>query len=117
MAAQQKTEMVKTSHLKASRLFALDGLRGLIIALMALDHANHFVAQKHPPSEIWDGVFPVYYDTLTFLTRLVTHLAAPGFFFLMGAGIALFARSRQEQGWSRWAIVRHFLMSLILPRI
>ena len=60
----------------------LDALRGLIILVMALDHANHFIAQKHPPSEIWDGVFPVYYDVLAFLTRLVTHVAAPGFFFL-----------------------------------
>jgi uncharacterized membrane protein len=110
MSAQQKSQTVTTTHHKASRLFALDGLRGLIIVLMALDHANHFVAQKHPPSEIWDGAFPVYYDTLTFLTRLVTHLAAPGFFFLMGAGIALFVRTRLEQGWSRWAIVRHFLI-------
>jgi uncharacterized membrane protein len=110
MSAQQKSQTVMTTHHKASRLFAPDGLRGLIIVLMALDHANHFVAQKHPPSEIWDGVFPVYYDTLTFLTRLVTHLAAPGFFLLMGAGMALFARSRQEGGWSRWAIIRHFLI-------
>ena len=93
---------------KAPRLFAVDALRGLIMVLMALDHANHFVAHKHPPSEIWDGVFPVYYDPLAFVTRLVTHLAAPGFFLLMGLGMALFARSRREKGWSRWAVVRHF---------
>lgn len=93
---------------KASRLFAVDALRGSIILVMALDHANHFVAQKHPPSEFWDGAFPVYYDIVAFLTRLVTHLAAPGFFFLMGIGMMLFARSRQERGWSRWACIRHF---------
>ena len=93
---------------KASRLFAVDALRGLCIVVMALDHANHFVAQKHPPGEIWDGVFPVYYDALTFLTRLVTHLAAPGFFLLMGIGMLLFARTRGERGWGRWAIMRHF---------
>ncbi|NIV33952.1 MAG: hypothetical protein GWN58_32260, partial [Anaerolineae bacterium] len=57
---------------RPSRLFAVDALRGLIIVLMALDHANYFIAQKHPPSEIWDGVFPVYHDILTFLTRFVT---------------------------------------------
>ena len=99
---------------KPSRLFAVDALRGLIIVFMALDHANHFIAQKHPPSEIWDGVFPVYYDTLTFLTRLVTHFAAPGFFLLMGVGMFLFARSRAERGWSRWAIIRHFLIRGVL---
>jgi uncharacterized membrane protein len=110
MSEQHENRTAEEVRHKASRLFALDALRGLIIAFMALDHANHFVAQKHPPSEIWDGVFPVYYDTLAFLTRLVTHLAAPGFFFLMGAGLSLFAHSRQERGWSRWAVIRHFLI-------
>jgi uncharacterized membrane protein len=93
---------------KPARLYAVDALRGLLMALMALDHANHFVAHKHPPGEIWDGVFPVYYDPLTFITRLVTHLAAPGFFLLMGIGMALLTRSRRERGWSRWAVLRHF---------
>jgi uncharacterized membrane protein len=110
MSERSETPVAGQIAPKVLRLFPLDALRGLIIVLMALDHANYFVAQKHPPSEIWDGVFPVYYDTLTFLTRLVTHLAAPGFFFLMGAGMALFARSRQERGWSRWAIIQHFLI-------
>jgi uncharacterized membrane protein len=95
---------------KPSRLLAVDALRGLIIVFMALDHANHFIAQKHSSGEIWDGVFPVYYDTLTFLTRFVTHFAAPGFFLLMGVGMFLFARSRTQRGWSRWAIIRHFLV-------
>jgi len=95
---------------KASRLLPLDALRGLIIVLMALDHANHFIAQQHSPGEYWGGPFPVYHDALTFLTRLVTHLSAPGFFFLMGAGMLLFAHSRRKQGWSEWAIIGHFLI-------
>jgi len=33
------------------RLFALDALRGLIMLLMALDHANWFIAQKHSTGE------------------------------------------------------------------
>jgi uncharacterized membrane protein len=93
---------------EAPRLYALDALRGLLLVLMALDHANHFVAQQHPPAEIWDGVFPSYDSPLAFITRLVTHLAAPGFFLLMGAGMALLTRTRRERGWSRWAIIRHF---------
>jgi uncharacterized membrane protein len=47
---------------------------------------------------------------LAFLTRWITHLAAPGFFFLMGVGMVLFASSRKGQGWSHWAITRHFLL-------
>ena len=110
MPDTQENQVHETATAKASRLVAVDALRGLIIVLMALDHAKYFIAQKHPPSEIWDGVFPVYYDVLAFLTRLVTHVAAPGFFFLMGMGMLLFAHSRRERGWSRWAVIRHFLI-------
>jgi uncharacterized membrane protein len=110
MSDNNENHAVKDVRQKASRIFAPDALRGLIIIFMALDHANHFVAHKHPPGEIWDGVFPVYYDVVAFLTRLVTHLAAPGFFFLMGVGMLLFAHSRRERGWGKWPIIRHFLI-------
>jgi uncharacterized membrane protein len=92
------------------RLFAPDALRGLIIVLMALDHANIFIAHKHSTGEYWGGAFPVYNDALAFLTRFVTHFCAPGFFLLMGVGTALFAHSRQERGWTRAEIIRHFLI-------
>ncbi len=91
-----------------ARLLAVDGLRGFIIVFMALDHANHFVAQKHSTGEYWGGPFPAYDEALPFLTRLITHQAAPGFFFLMGVGMIFYAQSRQEAGWSRWAVLRHF---------
>jgi len=99
-----------------SRILPLDALRGLIIVFMALDHANNFIAQKHSSGEYWGGQFPVYRDALPFLTRLVTHLSAPGFFFLMGVGMLLFAermlviRPRRKQGWGEWSIVAHFLI-------
>jgi uncharacterized membrane protein len=93
---------------KSVRLIPLDALRGLIIVLMALDHANIFVAQKHSSGEYWGGDFPVYHDSLAFLTRLVTHLAAPGFFFLMGAGMVLMANARRKQGQGYQDILPHF---------
>jgi uncharacterized membrane protein len=92
------------------RLAAVDALRGLIIAFMALDHTSLLVAQRHTASEIWYGVFPVYYDPLAFLTRLITHLCAPGFFLLMGAGMALSAASRRERGWTNARIARAFAL-------
>jgi uncharacterized membrane protein len=95
---------------QASRLLAIDALRGLIMVLMAVDHANYFVAQQHSTGEHWGGPFPAYADALPFLTRLITHPAAPGFSFLMGVGMALFAHSRRKQGWSEWRIIRHFLV-------
>ena len=95
---------------QSSRLLPVDALRGLIIIFMALDHANYFVAQKHSSGEMWGGPFPTYTDPLAFLTRVVTHFSAPGFFFLMGVGMFLFANARRKQSWSEWAIVRFFLI-------
>ncbi|HEY71782.1 MAG: hypothetical protein B6I35_13670 [Anaerolineaceae bacterium 4572_32.2] len=109
MSENSQTVESEGSDRQAPRLVPLDALRGLIIILMALDHANHFVAQQHSAGEYWGGPFPRYGDVLAFLTRLVTHLSAPGFFFLMGVGMLLFANSRRKRGWSRWAIVGHFL--------
>lgn len=99
---------------KSKRLFPLDALRGLIIVFMALDHANYFIAQQHSSGEHWGGSFPAYHSALPFLTRLVTHLSAPGFFFLMGVGMLLFAESRRKQGWSTWKFIGHFWIRGIL---
>jgi uncharacterized membrane protein len=94
--------------MNSNRLYPLDALRGLVIVFMALDHANYFIAQQHSPGEYWGGPFPAYDSALPFLTRLVTHFAAPGFFFLMGIGMLLFAEARWRRGWSIWKIRAHF---------
>ncbi len=93
---------------KSDRYLAVDAVRGLLIVIMALDHANYFVAQQHSSGEYWGGPYPTYSGSIAFLTRLITHLAAPGFFLLMGVGMILFAKSRQGRGWNRWSLVRHF---------
>ena len=110
MARQAAIAADSPGRPQASRLLPLDALRGLIMVLMALDHASHFVAQKHPASEMWGGPFPAYSDPLAFITRFVTHFSAPGFFFLMGAGMFLFAEARRKHGWGEWAITRFFLI-------
>jgi uncharacterized membrane protein len=92
------------------RLRSVDALRGLIMVWMALDHANYFIAQQHSSGEYWGGDYPVYQSIAPFLVRFVTHFSAPGFFFLMGAGMAMYSQSRQALGWTRWRILRHFLL-------
>lgn len=91
----------------ASRHFSLDALRGLLVILMALDHANHFIAHQHSSGEYWGGPFPSYNEALPFLTRLVTHPVAPGYSFLMGIGIALFTRCRLQKGWAYGQIISY----------
>lgn len=91
------------------RLLPLDALRGFIMILMAIDHANYFVARMHPTGEFWGVPLPQYSNLFEFLTRFVTHICAPGFFFLMGVGIILFTNTRRSLGWTDGKIFRHFL--------
>jgi len=97
-----------------ARFRTIDACRGLIMVLMALDHANYFIAHKHSTGEYWGGPFATYSDPLAFLTRFVTHPCAPGFFFLMGVSMCLFAESRRNHGWSRSTVIRHFLIRGVL---
>ena len=69
------------------------------MVIMALDHVSFMVGRFHS-GEMWAGLWTRYSSPIAFLTRFVTHLCAPGFFFLMGAGISLLAESRRQQGWS-----------------
>jgi uncharacterized membrane protein len=117
MLERRQTQSPPGVTTASSRVTAVDSLRGLIMVLMALDHANLLVAQKHSAGEYWGGPFPVYSNTLAFVTRLLTHPSAPGFFTLMGVSMVLFAGSRGQRGcvasrdqrsWGRLAIMRHF---------
>jgi len=90
------------------RLPALDWARGFIMVLMALDHVVAFVYRYHP-QEVWGGAWTRYAAWPPFVTRFVTHLCAPGFFLLMGAGVALFLSARQQAGWPV-ARARSFLL-------
>lgn len=91
------------------RLTALDSFRGLVMVLMALDHASYFVAGVHQ-SELWSRPLPQYDAVLPFLTRLVSHLCAPAFFLLMGIGMVFFTATRDKAGWSRRRIGLHLAL-------
>jgi uncharacterized membrane protein len=100
--------MTTAATASGTRIGSLDAWRGLIIVVMALDHANGFIARGKLAPEMFAGPYPDYGgDWPLFLTRWVTHLAAPGFFFLLGAGAVLFANSRSGSGWSRRRIGAH----------
>jgi uncharacterized membrane protein len=110
-------KIVGMSEAGRTRLGALDALRGLIMVVMALDHASYYVSRVHQ-SERFPGPLPDYDGVAWFLTREFTHLCAPGFFFLMGAGMVLFAASRRAQGWTesqiRWRMVTRGLLMVVL---
>jgi uncharacterized membrane protein len=76
---------------------------------MALDHASYFIARVHP-GEFWGVQLPAYQDVAHFLTRFVTYICAPGFFFLMGTSMILFTDSRRKIGWSDSRITYFFVL-------
>jgi len=99
----------------AERDVSLDLMRGLIMLIMAWDHTTHqFTDNKdsvqHPGAESWNGPFASYDNNPgLFVSRAVSHICAPGFFFTMGIGMALFAQSRFSAGWSFARVWQHYL--------
>jgi uncharacterized membrane protein len=72
------------SAIARGRIVSIDVLRGLVMALMALDHTRYYFSGAHVSPEDMDAT-----NLPLFLTRWVTHLCAPVFFFLTGVSIYL----------------------------
>jgi uncharacterized membrane protein len=89
------------------RLDSVDLLRGLVMALMALDHTrDFFTVSGWNPRDVT--------NTALFLTRWITHFCAPTFMLLAGLAAYLYgARGRSIAEISRFLITRGFLLILL----
>lgn len=85
------------------RIRVVDLLRGLVLALMVLDHTRDFF---HVQAFEFSPTDPEKTTLILFATRWVTHLCAPTFVFLAGTSIYL----QRENGKSRPELAR-FLLS------
>ncbi|RST31818.1 DUF1624 domain-containing protein [Sphingomonas ginkgonis] len=84
------------------RLDAIDLLRGLMIALMVLDHVRDFFGGPalHNPTD------PATSWPLLFATRWVTHLCAPTFVLLAGTSIYLQSLHKEPGALGRFLLAR-----------
>lgn len=102
------------------RLESVDFYRGVLMVIMLIDHARFFVhvdgmAGLHDPLDVGTTTWFFY------LTRWVTHLCAPGFVLLAGAGAGL----QRQRGTSTHALSKFLwtrglaliLIELVLVRM
>jgi uncharacterized membrane protein len=94
------------------RVDAVDVLRGLVMILMALDHArDYFGSAAADPTNLRTA------GAALFLTRWVTHFCAPVFFLLAGAGAALTLGRRTPADLSRFLLTRGLWLALLDPTL
>jgi uncharacterized membrane protein len=92
------------------RYVALDWMRGIVMVLMALDHAS----EAFNKGRLFTDSFFLYkagtgLPTFQFFTRWITHICAPTFLFLAGTSLALSCERREKAGESRNSIDRFLL--------
>lgn len=92
---------------KPQRYPSIDIARGVIIVVMALDHASSAwnAGRPYPCLEGW-VVFPTfaYASIWQQITREITHICAPGFQLLAGMGLAISVFRRRGRGTSEFSI-------------
>jgi uncharacterized membrane protein len=86
---------------RSYRVESIDVLRGLLMVLMALDHARDYFS-----SAAIDPTDPIHSWPALFITRWVTHLCAPGFILLAGASVYLQRQRKSAATLTRALILR-----------
>jgi uncharacterized membrane protein len=106
------------------RIAALDWMRGLVMVLMAIDHASQmwnagrvsadsaYLLDAATGGPAWIPGSEL--DLAQFLTRWITHLCAPTFLFLSGTSLAMSLERRRAQGASEGALDRHLAVRAVV---
>src|SRR4030095_6272144 len=86
------------------RIDSVDLLRGLIMAIMMLDHTRDFV---HRDALLFDAANVERTFPMLFFTRWITHFCAPLFVFLAGTAVSFQEiRGKSKAQLSRFLITR-----------
>lgn len=97
-----------------TRLLAPDLQRGLLMAIMALDHLALGINTWQHGTNIdgeTDGIIVHRWNfTTAYIVRTFTHFCAPGFMFLLGMGVVFLSKSRTRLGWSAGRLLQYYAM-------
>lgn len=94
---------------KRPRLDAVDLLRGLVMVIMALDHARHyFTIVRFSPVDLESTT------VAHFFTRWLTHVCAPAFVFLAGTGAFLYRSRGKTKADVSWFLLTRGLWLVVL---
>jgi len=103
---------------------AIDWIRGLVLILMALDHASliwnsgrlasdsAYLLDPETGGPLWIPGSPL--DTFQFYTRWITHICAPTFLFLSGTSLAMSFEKRRARGMSNFDLDKHLLIRAVV---
>jgi uncharacterized membrane protein len=93
-----------------SRVLSIDGLRGAIMILMAIDHIRDYInsaAMSFPPTDLARTTAPIFF------TRWITHFCAPVFAFTAGLGAFFWAQRRTKVELSRFLVTRGLWLMIL----
>jgi uncharacterized membrane protein len=101
-----------------TRALAPDLLRGLLMMIMAFDHAALALhTWEHGTGRVSEADGQIVRNwnyTTAYIVRTLTHLCGSGFTFLLGMGIVYLGRSRTKLGWSPMRLARYFAVRCLV---
>lgn len=95
---------------QTNRISSVDILRGLVMIIMALDHARDFL---HVTAATANPMDPATTTIPLFFTRWITHFCAPVFVFLSGVSVYLSSRNKTVAASSSFLLKRGLWLILV----
>ena len=97
---------------KEVRIESIDVLRGIVMALMALDHCRdffHVYSFQYSPEDL------NYTTPIVFYTRWITHFCAPIFVFLTGVSAYLYQQKNNPTNidMAKYLLIRGFILIVL----